>query len=155
MVKICLFILSNPTSLTEDSATKLTIPSSVSFRKYFTVPGWRVLSGNDVIAKAPTGSGKTAAFAIPIIEKLDMNPENTSIQAIVLSPTRELAIQVHKEFEKLIPPLQDTEFSSLTTSILKYGCQEPIETWNGVIIDGHNRYKICKAKKLFTSMDSL
>lgn len=61
----------------------------------------QVLSGNDIIAKAPTGSGKTAAFAIPIIEKLDFNSENKSIQALVLCPTRELAIQVHREFEKL------------------------------------------------------
>lgn len=61
----------------------------------------QVLSGNDIIAKAPTGSGKTAAFAIPIIEKLDLNPENKSVQALVLCPTRELAIQVHREFEKL------------------------------------------------------
>lgn len=61
----------------------------------------QVLSGNDIIAKAPTGSGKTAAFGIPIIEKLDLNPENKSIQALVLCPTRELTIQVHREFEKL------------------------------------------------------
>lgn len=61
----------------------------------------QVLAGNDIIAKAPTGSGKTAAFAIPIIEKLDLNPENKLIQALVLCPTRELAIQVHREFEKL------------------------------------------------------
>lgn len=61
----------------------------------------QVLSGNDIIAKAPTGSGKTAAFAIPIIERLDLNTENKSIQSLVLCPTRELAIQVHREFEKL------------------------------------------------------
>lgn len=61
----------------------------------------QVLSGNDIIAKAPTGSGKTAAFAIPIIEKLDLNPENKSIQSLILCPTRELTIQVHREFEKL------------------------------------------------------
>lgn len=61
----------------------------------------QVLSGNDIIAKAPTGSGKTAAFAIPVIEKLDLNPEHKSVQALVLCPTRELAIQVHREFEKL------------------------------------------------------
>lgn len=61
----------------------------------------QVLSGNDIIAKAPTGSGKTAAFAIPIIEKLDLSPENKSVQTLVLCPTRELAIQVHREFEKL------------------------------------------------------
>lgn len=62
----------------------------------------QVLSGNDIIAKAPTGSGKTAAFAIPIIEKLDFNPENKAVQALILCPTRELTIQVHREFEKLM-----------------------------------------------------
>jgi len=77
----------------------------------------QVLSGNDIIAKAPTGSGKTAAFAIPIIEKLDLNPENTSIQAIVLSPTRELAIQVHKEFEKL------TKYIDNVSTVSIYGGQ--------------------------------
>jgi len=60
-----------------------------------------IMNGIDIIAKAPTGSGKTAAFAIPILEKLDMSPQNRSIQALVLCPTRELAIQVHREFEKL------------------------------------------------------
>lgn len=60
-----------------------------------------IMMGTDIIAKAPTGSGKTAAFAIPILEKLDFNPENKTIQALVLCPTRELAIQVHREFEKL------------------------------------------------------
>lgn len=60
-----------------------------------------IMKGIDIIAKAPTGSGKTAAFAIPILEKLDLNPENKNVQALVLCPTRELAIQVHREFEKL------------------------------------------------------
>jgi hypothetical protein len=57
-------------------------------------------------------------------------------------------LKIDKEFEKLIPPLQDTEFSGLTKSILKYGCQEPIEIWNNTIIDGHNRHKICKANNI-------
>lgn len=61
----------------------------------------QIMAGNDIIAKAPTGSGKTAAFAIPILEKLDTNPENKNIQALILCPTRELTIQVHREFEKL------------------------------------------------------
>lgn len=61
----------------------------------------QIMKGIDIIAKAPTGSGKTAAFAIPILEKLDLNPENRNVQALVLCPTRELAIQVHREFEKL------------------------------------------------------
>lgn len=59
-----------------------------------------------------------------------------------------MKLKIDKEFEKLVPPLQDTEFSGLTKSILKYGCQEPIEIWNNTIIDGHNRHKICKANNI-------
>lgn len=50
----------------------------------------------DVIAQAQTGTGKTAAFALPIIEKLD--PSNRSPQALVMTPTRELAVQVAEAF---------------------------------------------------------
>ena len=78
------------------SDMNFTTPSSIQKEA---IP--QVMAGTDIIAKAPTGSGKTAAFAIPIIEKLDFSPENKSVQALVLCPTRELAIQVHKEFEKL------------------------------------------------------
>ncbi|MGI6724054.1 MAG: ATP-dependent RNA helicase DbpA [Arcobacteraceae bacterium] len=57
------------------------------------------LEGKDLIAKAKTGSGKTAAFGIPIIEKLDI--KYFRIQAIVLCPTRELANQVANELRNL------------------------------------------------------
>jgi ATP-dependent RNA helicase DeaD len=59
-----------------------------------------IIQGKDVIGQAQTGTGKTAAFAIPVIEKLD--PENRDLQAIVLCPTRELVIQVSEEFRKLM-----------------------------------------------------
>ena len=58
-----------------------------------------VLSGRDVIGQAQTGSGKTAAFGIPMLEKVD--PDNKKTQVIILSPTRELAIQVADEIRKL------------------------------------------------------
>ena len=58
-----------------------------------------ILSGKDVIGQAQTGTGKTAAFSIPILEKVD--PNNKHLQAIVLCPTRELAIQIYNEAEKL------------------------------------------------------
>jgi ATP-dependent RNA helicase DeaD len=51
-----------------------------------------MLAGRDVIAQAQTGTGKTAAFALPTLQKLD--PDRTGIQALVLAPTRELAMQV-------------------------------------------------------------
>ena len=57
------------------------------------------MSGRDVIGQAHTGSGKTAAFAIPIIERLA--PRDGSVQALVLCPTRELAVQVNEEFTRL------------------------------------------------------
>ena len=48
--------------------------------------------GNDVIALAQTGTGKTAAFGIPLLQKIDVNSKVT--QAIILSPTRELCLQI-------------------------------------------------------------
>ena len=57
------------------------------------------LAGRDVIGQAHTGSGKTAAFGIPIIERLD--PKDGFVQALVLCPTRELAVQVHAELTRL------------------------------------------------------
>jgi ATP-dependent RNA helicase DeaD len=51
-----------------------------------------LLSGRDLIGQAQTGTGKTAAFALPLMEQVDSN--NPAVQALVLTPTRELAIQV-------------------------------------------------------------
>ncbi|HEX2914954.1 MAG TPA: DEAD/DEAH box helicase [Chloroflexia bacterium] len=55
-----------------------------------------LLEGKDVIAQAQTGTGKTAAFALPIIEKLDLSLK--SPQALIMTPTRELAVQVAEAF---------------------------------------------------------
>lgn len=57
------------------------------------------LAGHDLIAQAKTGSGKTAAFALPLLTKL--NPRNFAVQALVLCPTRELADQVTQEIRRL------------------------------------------------------
>lgn len=58
----------------------------------------KILMGKDIISQAQTGTGKTAAFAIPIAEKIHTNQEG--IQAIILVPTRELAVQVNEEILK-------------------------------------------------------
>jgi ATP-dependent RNA helicase DeaD len=50
-----------------------------------------LIAGRDVVGSAATGTGKTAAFAIPMVQRID---ENGGIQALVLAPTRELAVQV-------------------------------------------------------------
>lgn len=59
------------------------------------------LDDHDVIGQARTGTGKTASFVIPILERLDDKTEPQRPQALVLVPTRELALQVHTEVEKL------------------------------------------------------
>src|SRR5260370_13928199 len=59
-----------------------------------TIPA--MMAGSDVVGLAQTGTGKTAAFAIPILSKID--PANKSTQALVLAPTRELALQVAEAF---------------------------------------------------------
>ena len=58
-----------------------------------------VLSGRDVVGQSSTGSGKTAAFAIPALEAIDTRVR--AVQALILCPTRELAVQVAEEFAKL------------------------------------------------------
>lgn len=51
-------------------------------------------------------------------------------------------IQINPDFDSLIPPLSEEEFSGLEKSILDEGVRDPIVTWHGYIIDGHNRYRI-------------
>ena len=58
-----------------------------------------ILSGKDLFATAPTGTGKTAAFAIPILQKMMENPSK-NINTLVLAPTRELAHQISDNFKK-------------------------------------------------------
>ncbi len=72
----------------------------------------------DVIAKAPTGTGKTFAFGIPMVEHVD--PEQDGVQGLVLAPTRELAIQIMNELRDLC------EFKEGVRAVVLYGGQ-PIE----------------------------
>ena len=58
-----------------------------------------VIQGKDIIGQAQTGTGKTAAFGLPIVE--DTDTSNGDIQALIISPTRELAIQTQEELYKL------------------------------------------------------
>lgn len=74
-----------------------------------TIP--HLLDGRDVIGQAQTGTGKTAAFAIPIIEKTTRGRGN--VQSLVLCPTRELALQVTAEFMKLAKYRKDLQAVSI------------------------------------------
>lgn len=56
-------------------------------------------TGRDLVGQAQTGTGKTAAFAIPMLEKIDIS--NKSVQALILCPTRELAVQISEEVNRI------------------------------------------------------
>ncbi|CAA7602495.1 Superfamilies 1 and 2 helicase C-terminal domain protein [Acididesulfobacillus acetoxydans] len=101
------------------------------------------LNGVDLIGQAQTGTGKTAAFGIPITEKV--NPKFQAVQALVLTPTRELAVQVSEEIAKIckyrhIKPLPIYGGQSIDRQIraLRYGCQVVVGT-PGRLLDHLNR----------------
>ncbi|MBP1755034.1 MAG: cshA [Firmicutes bacterium] len=107
-----------------------------------------LLEGRDVVGQAQTGTGKTAAFGIPLLQKI--NPKEKHLQAIVLCPTRELAIQVAEEIRKLgnfmhaikILPVYGGQEISKQIRSLKSGVQIIIGT-PGRVMD-HMRRKTVK-----------
>ncbi|MDQ0232546.1 ATP-dependent RNA helicase DeaD [Metabacillus malikii] len=70
-----------------------------------------ILQGKEIIAQAQTGTGKTLAFLLPILEKIDV--ASSEIQALILTPTRELAQQIAKEAKKLIENLDGVNILSI------------------------------------------
>ena len=74
-----------------------------------------MLKGRDVIAKAPTGTGKTCAFGIPLIQRVDT--DSSDVQAIILAPTRELATQICDDLRQL------TQFLPQLRTVVVYGGQ--------------------------------
>ena len=101
-------------------------------------------NGNDVIALAQTGTGKTAAFGIPILQRID--PDDRSTQAIIISPTRELCLQITddiKSFAKYMSGINVVAVYGGTSIInqinaLKHGAQIVVAT-PGRLIDLMNR----------------
>ena len=93
-----------------------------------------MMAGHDVIAKAPTGTGKTCAFGIPIIERID--PSRPLPQAVILAPTRELAQQIAGDLEDLTHFLPDVRTVCVyggadmqkQANRLKKGCQIVVAT---------------------------
>jgi len=74
-----------------------------------------ILAGRDLIAQAPTGSGKTAAFGLGLLQRIDAS--NARVQALVLCPTRELADQVAKEIRKLATGIANFKVLLLTGGV--------------------------------------
>lgn len=66
-----------------------------------------IMNGKDIIAQAQTGTGKTLAFILPILEKIDHEAEH--VQALIVTPTRELALQITDEIDKLAADLDDVK----------------------------------------------
>lgn len=65
-----------------------------------------LLAGRDVVAQAQTGTGKTLAFVLPILERVE--PKRPFTQALIITPTRELAVQIAKETERLVAVVDAT-----------------------------------------------
>jgi ATP-dependent RNA helicase DeaD len=102
-----------------------------------TIPA--MMAGADVVGLAQTGTGKTAAFAIPILSKID--PTNKATQALVLAPTRELALQVAEAFGRYgahlpainVLPIYGGSSYSVQLSGLRRGAQVVVGTPGRVI----------------------
>ncbi len=76
------------------------------------------VAGHDVVATAQTGTGKTLAFVLPVLELLSAKPAGKGVRAVILTPTRELAIQIHETFNQLAPG------SGLRASVVVGGLNE-------------------------------
>jgi ATP-dependent RNA helicase DeaD len=106
-----------------------------------------LLNGHDLIGQAQTGTGKTAAFGIPAVERIDAI--NRNVQVLVLCPTRELALQVSEEFKKLAKYSPDIKVAAIyggesierQIKALKYGAQIVVGT-PGRVIDHLERHTL-------------
>lgn len=90
------------------------------------------LEGKDVIAQAKTGSGKTAAFALALLAKLDTR--NFSVQGLVLCPTRELADQVTTEIRRLARAEDNVKVVTLSGGVPLRGQNASLENGAHVIV---------------------
>ena len=111
-----------------------------------------VMKGGDIIGVAQTGTGKTAAFALPILSRIDIN--NKDVQALIICPTRELAIQVAEAFQQYgqafkgfsVAPIYGGQEMRSQLRMLSRGCQVVVGT-PGRLLDHLNR-KSLRIEKL-------
>ena len=106
-----------------------------------------MMAGYDVIAKAPTGTGKTCAFGIPVAEHI--LPENKYPQAVIMAPTRELAQQIAQELEELTYFMPEVQVACVygganmekQAKRLAEGCQIVVAT-PGRLMDHYKHHSI-------------
>ena len=72
----------------------------------------------------------------------------TSLEKTIESSALAPGIAINPKFKALIPKLSPKEFSQLEANLLADGCRDPMVTWNGTLLDGHNRLEICERHKL-------
>ncbi len=114
------------------------------------------MEGHDIVGQAQTGTGKTAAFGIPLLQKV--NPEEKDLQAIILCPTRELAIQVAEELRRLakymhgvkVVPVYGGQDITRQIRSLKDGVQIVVGT-PGRVMD-HMRRKTIRCDAIHTAI---
>ncbi|MDD1654498.1 MAG: DEAD/DEAH box helicase [Methanomicrobiales archaeon] len=117
-----------------------------------------IREGNDVIGQAHTGTGKTAAYGLPLLERIDTG--NRSIQALVICPTRELAIQVAEELTQLsrhkrgivILPVYGGQSMDRQLQALRRGVQVVIAT-PGRLLDHLRRRTVTLDRARFVVLD--
>jgi len=108
------------------------------------------LKGNDIIAQAKTGSGKTAAFGLSILNDLDV--KNTRIQSLVLCPTRELAEQVAKEIRRLARMMKNVKILTITGGTAEYHQDRSLEHGAHIVVGTPGRIrKLITKKTMFVS----
>ena len=117
-----------------------------------------LLGGHDVIGQAQTGSGKTAAFGLPMLEYID--PENEETQAFVLTPTRELCIQVTQAMRAYAEHLEGVEIVAVfggapireQQARLRHGAQVVVATV-GRMMDLINRQSLVLTSSRYVVLD--
>lgn len=104
-----------------------------------------ILSGRDILGYAQTGTGKTAAFTLPILQKLEKSNPRQGIKALIVTPTRELAIQIGEniaQYSAHLPVRHTVIFGGVAAkpqiSALKQGVQILVAT-PGRLLDLHNQ----------------
>ncbi len=110
------------------------------------------LAGRDLIAQAQTGSGKTAAFGLALLERI--NPRHFAVQALVLCPTRELADQVTTEIRRLARALDNIKVVTLCGGVALRGQRASLENGAHIVVGTPGRV-LDHLERCYLALDAL